>query len=534
MAIKTLQTRTICCLLSLLLLPCWGLAEIGVILTDEDGNISIEAPAGLPELMEELEELAESLGPVAAAAPAAGLQVLMAAAAPLTPPAYPGSLVREGQSGINVTIVQARLKELGYFTGTVTGKYEPSTTSGVKTFQTKNGLAPDGVVGPMTWAKLFFDAFVIPADLPPPYPGNYVKSGQSNVNVRLVQARLKDLGYFSGSVSGTFDAATLAGVKAFQAKNGLAADGIVGPMTWAKLFFDPDAVPAGALAPPTTGTARYRITVDVVNQVTTVYGKDAQGYYTKVLKRMICSTGTSSYPTPISVYTLNGQKARWCFFPQWNSHAQYWTRISSSIAFHSVIYSRASTDALVLSSYTALGTPASHGCIRLLVSDAKWIYDNCGSGVMVETFAGVRDPEGTQALKPAPIQSSTNLPMPTPQPTAAPVYNPSLPPPYPFRTLTIGSKGTDVFWLQSRLKEIGLYAGSVTGGYYEGTRDAVKAYQRANGLTVDGLAGVLTQTSLYAHVLSPARNTLIEPAMGQLPISATTALPPAAVTTPPR
>ena len=33
--------------------------------------------------------------------------------------------------------------------------------------------------------------------------------------------------------------------------------------------------------------------------------------------------------------------------------------------------------------YNKLGSPASHGCVRLTVRDAKWIYDNCGLGTKV-------------------------------------------------------------------------------------------------------------------------------------------------------
>lgn len=38
---------------------------------------------------------------------------------------------------------------------------------------------------------------------------------------------------------------------------------------------------------------------------------------------------------------------------------------------------------LSVKSFEALGTPASHGCVRLLVSDAKWIYDNCKEGTII-------------------------------------------------------------------------------------------------------------------------------------------------------
>ena len=51
--------------------------------------------------------------------------------------------------------------------------------------------------------------------------------------------------------------------------------------------------------------------------------------------------------------------------------------------------------------------------------------------------------------------------------------------------------------LQMRLRELGYYQGSITGGYYEGTIEAVKAFQRDNGLSVDGLTGKNTQALLF-------------------------------------
>lgn len=45
--------------------------------------------------------------------------------------------------------------------------------------------------------------------------------------------------------------------------------------------------------------------------------------------------------------------------------------------FHSVIYSSNSEHSVRYSSVDNLGSPASHGCIRLQVKDAKWLFENC-------------------------------------------------------------------------------------------------------------------------------------------------------------
>lgn len=56
----------------------------------------------------------------------------------------------------------------------------------------------------------------------------------------------------------------------------------------------------------------------------------------------------------------------------------------------------------------------------------------------------------------------------------------------------IGSRGTEVRNIQTRLKNWGYYSGAVDGIYGTKTRDAVKYFQRKNGLTVDGIAGPAT------------------------------------------
>ena len=56
----------------------------------------------------------------------------------------------------------------------------------------------------------------------------------------------------------------------------------------------------------------------------------------------------------------------------------------------------------------------------------------------------------------------------------------------------IGSSGQEVTNIQTRLKQWGYYTGSVDGVYGQKTADAVKAFQRSNGLTADGIAGAAT------------------------------------------
>ena len=79
--------------------------------------------------------------------------------------------------------------------------------------------------------------------------------------------------------------------------------------------------------------------------------------------------------------------------------------------------------------------------------------------------------------------------------------DPNAKPEATYTTLQLGNTGDAVTRLQNRLVELGyLNSSDVTGTYTTATRDAVKKYQVANGLTEDGIAGSLTQHSLYGTV----------------------------------
>jgi hypothetical protein len=271
------------------------------------------------------------------------------------------------------------------------------------------------------------------------------------------------------------------------------------------MFNTADVVDAQASPRPTPvpTPVPYAITVDVRNQVTTVYGRDDKGEYTIPVKQMICSTGTKATPSDVGEWVLSGRNARWCYFPSYGSHAQYWTKINDSIAFHSVIYNAVDYDALNVKSYNKLGQRASHGCVRLMVSDARWIYENIGKGVVVtitEDLPG--DEELRKAVAAPKLNGSKTGPVATPEPTPAPNYTSDGMPPQPFRRLKKGSTGEDVYWLQMKLKELGYYTGTVTGGYYSGTADAVRAYQKDHKISGAGEATVQTLEAIYADVLA--------------------------------
>ena len=117
-----------------------------------------------------------------------------------------------------------------------------------------------------------------------------------------------------------------------------------------------------------------------------MYGLDDNNEYTVMVKKMKCSTGRDATPTPKGTYTsTTGPGARWHYFKKFDCWAQYAYYIQGDIMFHSVLYNE-KEGRVTQSSVNNLGRKASHGCVRLSVEDAKWIYQNCTKGTTVVVY----------------------------------------------------------------------------------------------------------------------------------------------------
>lgn len=125
---------------------------------------------------------------------------------------------------------------------------------------------------------------------------------------------------------------------------------------------------------------KYVIKVNLGTNTTTIYKNG------KAVKVMICSPSTE---TPTGTFYMPA-KYRWHEMIG-NCYAQYCSRISyeHQILFHSVwYYKNKDKSTMSVSAYNVMGQKASHGCVRLLCKDAKWIYDHCAVGTKIVIFKG--------------------------------------------------------------------------------------------------------------------------------------------------
>lgn len=127
----------------------------------------------------------------------------------------------------------------------------------------------------------------------------------------------------------------------------------------------------------------YVLKVDRTACIVTVYAKDGSNGYIIPVKEMICSVGLPATPTSAGTfYTSAKFKVKELMGPSWGKYA---TRVYNGVYFHSVACSDPNnvTFSLPAAEFNKLGTPASHGCIRMCVRDARWIYENCPIGTQV-------------------------------------------------------------------------------------------------------------------------------------------------------
>ncbi|MBM7771986.1 peptidoglycan hydrolase-like protein with peptidoglycan-binding domain [Actinokineospora baliensis] len=139
--------------------------------------------------------------------------------------------LRRGSNGADVALVQ---RYLGV--RPADGIFGPATEAAVRTYQARQLLSVDGVVGPSTWARIQSGLGSAvpagggtPAPAPPRPSRPTIRRGSTGEDVETLQR------WLGLPTDGAFGPATEAKVRRYQAMKGLSADGVVGPKTWAAM-----------------------------------------------------------------------------------------------------------------------------------------------------------------------------------------------------------------------------------------------------------------------------------------------------------
>lgn len=327
-------------------------------------------------------------------------------------------------SGSRVRVLQQALKDLGFTISKVDGVFGQSTFEAVMAFQKATGLTVDGKAGRNTLVKLesYFDSngnVTQPMITPKPtadldniaygIPTRTLREGMGGQDVLYTQDRLAALGYLTGISDGQYGAATKAAVLAFQKKNGLSADGVLGTNTRKRLFSE-GAIGAKETSQP-DGVGERKLTLGMK-------GDDVKSVQKKL----------------IALGYLTGK-----------ADGVYGTATESAIR-------------------------------RFQTRNGLTSDGICGEDTVKALYSSTAIDAGSSVTpSPKPVDESA-----------------------PTRILRPGMSGDDVKSVQSRLKALGYYTGTVDGNYGTGTMAAVASFQLRNNLSADGVAGKRTYKKLYS------------------------------------
>ena len=334
--------------------------------------------------------------------------------------------LHEGDESPYVKEMQARLSDLGYYTGSADGKYGASTLAAVKDFQKNNNIQQDGIAGGGTQRIMFSDTAKassgasVPAasaaagaasqDTTPKISADTLRLGSRGDDVKALQQRLMELGYLSGKADGIFGASTEKALIDFQKRSSLTADGKAGKVTQNLLYSNGAKNADGTVASSSTSVAGTE---------ETTYTTLKKGVTNNAVKKMQEALQDLGYMTasPTGYFGSNTYDA--------------------------------------------------------IVSFQK------ANGLKADGVAGPETQRKLYGVNAKPASSPATVEK-------------------NYATLKEGMKSSAVTAMQKKLKELGYMSASATGFYGPQTKDAVKAFQKANSLTADGIAGKATLQSLFS------------------------------------
>ena len=379
--------------------------------------------------------------------------------------------LKAGDEGEQVHAVQEALKELGFYAGESNGVYSQGTMEAVKKFQEKNNYFPSGALSREQQLFIFekrpknvegslktlkTSAFV---------QGYSVESGDVGKLVGKVQLALATLGYYEFEITDIFDKNTQNALKAFQKDKGLYLDGVAGPRTQELLFaLSTTPVPTLAPTPSPQGTGEDAFSVlTKENAITLNVG--TRGVAVKDAELRLIELGYLETQAD-GIYDENDVNAVKDF--QRNNDL----RIDGIAGYSTQQY--------------------------LFGSEA------------------ISKAQAKQTVPPQPTETMDEVPSDTAEeinPTQTPNIPSTTPEPNLEYTLRMGSEGIAVEQLQERLVELGYLFDDVDGNFGISTKQAVKAFQKAENIIQDGIAGAKTLQLLYDEGTSQNKNisTVNEP-----------------------
>ena len=239
------------------------------------------------------------------------------------------------------------------------------------------------------------------------------------------QTYLMQLKLYSGPCHGRYNEQTARAVRALQRRHGLTVNGVMDEPTWAVL--GGLALGQPVTAPPPAGDLRIVVDTGTLTLTVLVDGQPFKSFPVAIGKR--------ETPSPIGSWTVV-EKGRWT-----GGFGTRWLGLDVPYGKYGIHGTNKPW---------SIGRMESHGCIRMYNRDVEvlysWVKPGTPVNIIGDPFAGRR-------------------------------------------RLVRGERGSDVYYLQVRLKQLGYYNYRPDGVFGYGTEKAVKDFQRAEKLRITGQIG---------------------------------------------
>jgi peptidoglycan hydrolase-like protein with peptidoglycan-binding domain len=403
-------------------------------------------------------------------------------------------ILRVGSQGQAVRNLQNRLRELGYFNATATGYYGDLTRNAVREFQADNGLAIDGIFGPRTQRAINSGTSASPAasfsspspsgtsaspaaSFSSPSPSSGVadkplRKGARGEKVVRLQNQLRQLGYLDAPATGYYGRLTVDAVQRFQADRGMSPDGMVGMQTQNILQQNaPSPSPStnsNLLQRGSTGEAVTELQKQL--QQLGFFQANATGFYGPLTEtavrrfqrdRNLNVDGIAGSSTQAAIDRALSPNKTAPFrtsdrLLQRGDTGEAVTELQNQLQQLGFFQANA----------TGFYGPLTETAVRRFQRDRNLTVDGIAGSSTQAAIDRALSPNTTTAY-------SNNT-----------------------RLLQRGDTGEAVTALQNQLQQLGFFQANATGYYGPLTEAAVRRFQAARNLSVDGVAGPSTKAAL--------------------------------------
>jgi len=395
-----------------------------------------------------------------------------------------------GSTGKEVGDLQENLTTLGFYYGDITNHFGQLTQTAVKKFQKSRGLTQDGVAGSQTLAAIA-SAVEGTGSTPAGSTGTSLREGDSGTKVGDLQTRLKSLGYYYGEVTKHFGTLTKQAVKKFQDDNKLTVDGIAGTATLNKLY---SLTGGGSTSGSTSGGNGSGSTVSVDDS----YGRVIKNNVNLRSKASTTSAAVASLKQDtlvrISKIYTGGDGVKWYYISVGVGNYTYKGYIRSDM-MKTISQDEYNTSGG--NSDVSTGDQETLGMIVITGDKVRLRYNpstdaqTVGQANRGDVFYYVDSVSGWFQTRTgywiskdyARVMTSDEIK------NYVGVGDTST-------TYRYDSTGSGVTFIQTALAKLGYYKNNISGHFGSKTEEAVKAFQRDNGITADGIVGKNTMAKL--------------------------------------